>query len=187
MLPVLAAGVALAVLGACGGDSDASTPTEASAVESSPQSTGAFAPEPLCTDTAPDPTVDPMSLLPAVALVRGSAPSLELAEVNVTQTEVNVFAVRDGLLLAYVVCGTQVFPPDDEGEPYDGPTFTDSDIDVTPQVLSKVEATIRDSHVVALSATPGPDGGIDYIATLTAPVGEFRVLLAADGSVLATE
>jgi len=189
---VLAMGAVAGLFAACGGGSGGSSSTEApstevSTGESSSGNTEGFAPEPLCADATAKPTVDPMSLLPAVALVRGSEPSLALAEVNVTQTEVNVFVVRDGQLLAYVVCGTQVFPPEDEGEPYDGPTFADTAIDVTPQVLAKVEATIRDSHVVALSATPGPDGRIDYIATLTAPGGEFRVLLAADGSVLATE
>lgn len=128
-----------------------------------------------------------MSLLPAVSLVRGSSGPIRLAEVNVTQTEVNVFVVRDGRVYAYVVCGDRVIEPGDDGDEYAGETFADNEIDITPQVLTKVEATIRDSHVVALSLVPGPDDRIDYIATLTAPGGEFRVLLAPDGSVLATE
>ena len=181
--------MAVGTLAACSGGDSADTAPTSAAPTTAASSAGRVAPaaKPLCNDPTPDPTVDPTSILPAVALVRGSDASIELAEVNVTQTEVNVFVVRNGQLSVYVVCGDKVLAPGDGSEPYDGPTFTDSSIDITPQVLSKVEATIRDSHVVALSALPGPEGRIDYIATLTAPDGEFRVLLAADGSVLATE
>lgn len=122
----------------------------------------------------------------AVERLRGAAGPAEYSEVNATPSEVNVFVVRDGKEFAYVVCADSVSEPTDGGQDYSGPTFTDADIGFAPTVLDKVLETIKDSHVVAFSITPRDGGGVDYIVTITAPSGEFRVLLDADGGVLAT-
>ncbi len=118
--------------------------------------------------------------------LRGGAGAAQYSEVNATPSEINVFVVRDGKEFAYVVCTDSVSEPTDGGQDYRGPTFTDSDIEFAPTVLDKVLGSIKDSHVVAFSITPRDGGGVEYIATLTAPSGEFRVLLDADGGVLAT-
>lgn len=113
------------------------------------------------------------------------------SEVNATQTEVNVFVVAaDGSESAYLVRGGKVEPPG-SAETYSGATFTASEIAFTPTVLDRVVRGIGDAELVAFSitphgATPQEGGGVDYIATLTAPSGEFRVLIAADGAVLST-
>ncbi|CAB4824461.1 unannotated protein [freshwater metagenome] len=122
----------------------------------------------------------------AVERLRGGAGAAQYSEVNATPSEINVFVVRDGKEFAYVVCTDSVSEPTDGGQDYRGPTFTDSDIEFAPTVLDKVLGSIKDSHVVAFSITPRDGGGVEYIATLTAPSGEFRVLLDADGGVLAT-
>ncbi|CAB4717381.1 unannotated protein [freshwater metagenome] len=122
----------------------------------------------------------------AVERLSGGAGVAQYSEVNATPSETNVFVVRDGKEFAYVVCTDSVSEPTDGGQDYRGPTFTDSDIEFAPTVLDKVLGSIKDSHVVAFSITPRDGGGVEYIATITAPSGEFRVLLDADGGILAT-
>jgi hypothetical protein len=108
------------------------------------------------------------------------------SEVNVTETEVNVFVVRNGRDLAYVVHGTRVTAPSDNGDAASGPTFAASQIAFGPNVLTKVIKGLADSEILAFSVTPDPMSGLDYIATVRAKVGELRVLLGPDGSVLST-
>ena len=110
----------------------------------------------------------------------------EFVEVNVTQTEVNLFVLRDGLDLAYVVRNGAVEEPSEAGVPYTGPTFTASQLDFAPTVIDVVVENMTESEVVAFSAT-ARTGGIDYIATVRTTKREFRVLLSADGGVLDTE
>ena len=69
---------------------------------------------------------------------------------------------------------------------YTGPTFAVSDLTFAPGVLDRVARGISDAELVAFSITPRDGGGVDYIVTLTAPSGEFRVLVDADGAVIAT-
>jgi hypothetical protein len=122
----------------------------------------------------------------AVALVeeRLGGPQ-RYSEVNATQAEVNVFVIAGGMDDAYVVKDGVLSEPTSLG-PYTGKTFGADDIKFVPGVLDKIVQTIRDSEIVAFSVTPSAQSGVDYIATVTAPSGEFRVLLAADGNVLAT-
>jgi hypothetical protein len=123
----------------------------------------------------------------AVALVEKQlGGSQKYSEVNATQTEVNVFVVRDGRDFAYLVRDGVVQSPTDGGEPYTGKSFSAPDIAFAPNVLDKVVAGLGDTEVVAFSVTPKPAGGVDYVAVATAPSGEFRVLLGPDGSVLST-
>ena len=108
------------------------------------------------------------------------------SEVNATQTEVNVFVVlASGAESDYVVRNGAVEPPIGDAT-YTGPTFAASDLTFAPTVLDRVARGISDAELVAFSITPRDGGGVDYIVTLTAPSGEFRVLVAADGAVLAT-
>lgn len=106
-------------------------------------------------------------------------------EVNVTQTEVNLFVVRDGQDFAYVVRDGAVEDPA-EGVPYSGPTFTAARLDFVPSVIDVVVQNMTESEVVAFSAR-AREGGIDYIATVRTPKREFRVLLAPNGGVLDME
>ena len=176
-----------AVLGACGGSTGSASSAPTSSALKAGDTVERTVPATLCADRSTEPTVEVAQLAPAIDLVRGTESSLALSEVNVTQNEVNVFVVRDGREYPYVVCGSQVIAPEGDAEPYSGATFTIAQLDLSPNILDTVEAVIKDAHVVAFSVTPGPDGSLEFIATLTAPSGQFRVLLAADGSVLATE
>jgi hypothetical protein len=107
--------------------------------------------------------------------------------VNVTQTEANVFVVSGGRETVYVVRGSVVDPTSTPGDAYAGPTFGVADIAFVPTVLNRVAAGLADSEVVAFSVTPKPTTGVDYIATVKAVSGEFRVLLAADGRIIQTD
>ena len=107
------------------------------------------------------------------------------SEVNATPSEVNVFVVRDGVDLAYVVREDDVDVPVG-GTPYAGPTFIAEQVTFSPGVLDGVVAALPDSPVVAFSVTPREVDGVDYIATVRATGGELRVLLDAAGAVLST-
>ena len=144
------------------------------------------------TTVAQTPSVKVAEIRAAVSAVEAQLGGKQrFSEVNATQTEVNVFVVKaDGSESAYLVRGGKVEPPD-SSETYAGATFTASEIEFTPTVLDRVTRDIGDAELVAFSITPHgatsqEGGGVDYIATLTAPGGEFRVLVAADGEVLST-
>lgn len=123
----------------------------------------------------------------AIALLESTlgAPQ-RYVEVNATQSEVNLFVLRNGQDLAYVVRNDVLDPPPTDGAPYNGPTFAGADLDFVPTVIDVVVRTMQESEVVAFSATAGL-AGIEYIATVRTPKREFRVLLGADGSVLDME
>ena len=123
---------------------------------------------------------------PAMAAVESSLGGPQrYSEVNATPSEVNVFVVRDGKDLAYVVRGDDVDAPVG-GTAYAGPTFTAEQVVFSPGVLDGVEAALPNSPVVAFSVTPRQVDGVDYIATVRATGGELRVLLDASGTVLST-
>lgn len=181
------AAVALAVgclLVSCGGSSSGVTSVSPSAVETT------VAP---ADSAAPTTSAVPATLHVRLDDIRASVAAVErelggkqaYSEVNATQTEVNVFVVSAGKDNAYVVKDGVVSSPSELGA-YTGRTFAASDVAFAPNVLDKVLATIRDSEVVAFSVTPNEKSGVDYIATVTAPNGEFRVLLSPDGSIIAT-
>ncbi len=124
---------------------------------------------------------------PAIALLESTLGGPQrYVEVNATQTEVNLFVLRDGQDLAYVVRDGVLDPPPTDGAPYDGPTFAGADLNFVPTVIDVVVRNMQESEVVAFSATAGASG-IEYIATVRTPKREFRVLLGADGSVLDME
>lgn len=174
---LLAVGAASLSLSSCGGSGQQSDST---IVESTAPATTATAPL-----AVPEVKVD--EIRAAVTAVEGRLGGKQrFSEVNATHTEVNVFVVAEsGAESAFLVRDGVVEPPSTTSV-YSGPTFAKSDLDFQETVLDKVLNGISDSGLVAFSATPRQSGGVDYIATFTAPSGEFRVLLAADGSVLST-
>jgi len=179
------------VLAACGGSSG-STDSAAVPAPTSPAASDSVSSNP--SDSAVTTTNGaPAELKVRLGEIRSAVELVEqqlggaqaFSEVNATQSEVNVFVVANGQDHAYVVRDGSVVYDEDLGA-YAGKSFAASDIAFGPGVLDKVVATVKDSELVAFSITPGASGGVDYIATITAPNGEFRVLLGADGSVLAT-
>ena len=173
------AGVALLV--SCGGAGRTTTSL-------APEVTDSLAPSPIAV-SGPTPVVAVKvgEIREAVRLVEQRLGGAQrYSEVNATQTEVNVFVVLgSGVESAYLVHNGVVDPPSGDGA-YSGPTFVVSDLAFAPTVLDRVARGISDSELVAFSVTPHDGGGVDYIATLTAPSGEFRVLLSADGAVIST-
>jgi len=120
----------------------------------------------------------------AIAAVEAQAGGPQTySEVNATESEVNVFVVKDGQDFAYVVTGGSIEPPP-ASEAYTGPTFTAEQVAFVPGVLDVIEENLPGSKVVAFSITPKAAGGVDYIATVRATGGELRVLLDANGAVL---
>ena len=169
-------------LSACGGSSDSTRSPVG--VETSVGGTEADSPG--ATPSKTDHSLRLAEIRTAVTLVeaRLGGPQ-QYSEVNATQAEVNVFVITGGIDYAYVVKDGVLSEPTSLGA-YTGKTFGVDDIEFVPGVLDKIVQTVRDSEVVAFSVTPSAQSGVDYIATVTAPSGEFRVLLAADGSVLGT-
>lgn len=173
-----AAIAAVLFLASCGGSGGKATGSTSASTTVAQLASGAV---------APAPSVKVAEIRAAVAAVEAQLGGKQrFSEVNATQTEVNVFVVAGaGVESAYLVRGGVVEPPSSTSD-YSGPTFGASDLTFRETVLDKVLSGITDSELVAFSATPRSDGEVDYIATFTAPSGEFRVLLAADGSVLST-
>lgn len=181
-LAALLAGSALLLLG-CGGSKGSSEtvpPVASTAVAATDSS-------------ASTTTSKPAPLKVRLAEIRTAIEQVETklggrqtySEVNATQAEVNVFVISGGQDNAYVVRDGVIGTAESLGA-YTGRTFTAAEVEFVPGVLDKVLATIRDAEVVAFSVTPNEKSGVDYIATVTAPNGEFRVLLGADGSIIAT-
>lgn len=181
-LGALLAGSVLLLIG-CGGSSGSSS-TAPPVVSEAVTATDA---------SGPTTTSKPAVLKVRLAEIRTAIEQVEAklggrqtySEVNATQAEVNVFVIAGGQDNAYVVRDGVVGPAESLGA-YTGRTFTADEVKFVPGVLDKVLATIRDAEVVAFSVTPNEKSGVDYIATVTAPNGEFRVLLGADGSIIAT-
>lgn len=164
----------------CGGSASSPTPSTDRPESSEPITDAATGPAPVV-------AVKVDEIRDAVKLVEQQLGGPQrYSEVNATQTEVNVFVVLgSGAESDYVVRNGVVEPPIGNAT-YTGSTFATSDLTFTPNVLDRVARGISDAELVAFSITPREGGGVDYIATLTAPSGEFRVLVAADGAVLAT-
>ena len=122
----------------------------------------------------------------ALAAVEASLGGVQTySEVNATDTEVNVFVVKGGEDLAYVVTRGKVDAPS-AGEPYSGPTFVAGQVSFEPGVLDFVVKELPDSDVAAFSVKPNASGGVDYIATVRARGTELRVLLDPSGKVIST-
>ncbi len=175
---------ALLALAACSGSGNADSSRATDPGASGQSSSAAANPG---RGSATSGSVDVERIRPAVELLeRRLGGQQRYVEVNVTQTEVNLFVVRDALVLAYVVRDGVVDEPTDSREPYSGPSFAASQLDFVPSVIDVVVENMTESDVVAFSAT-ARQGGIDYIATVRTSKREFRVLLSADGGVLDTE
>lgn len=182
--------IGCAALAACGGSSGGRSALPTTLVSVAPTLPGEGQSSRTATTSAipVKARVDPARLRVAVAAVekRLGGPQ-RYSEVNVTQTEVNVFVVAGGTETVYVVHVDAVEPTAAPGGAYTGPTFAATEIEFLPTVLNRVVAGLADSEVVAFSVTPKPTTGVDYIATVKAVSGEFRVLLAADGAILQTD
>jgi len=123
---------------------------------------------------------------PAIAAVEAALGGPQVySEVNVTPSEVNVFVVRSGTDLPYVVSDGVVDAPT-SGMPYDGPTFSAGEVAFEDEVLEAVSRELPESQIVAFSVTPRPSGGVDYIVTVRGRAAELRVLVDAAGTVLST-
>ena len=108
----------------------------------------------------------------------------QYSEVNATESEANVFVVRDGSEGAYVVRPPEIEPPGPMS-PYGGPTFAATDVAFGDGLLTTLAEELPDAEVVALSVTPGSGGRkVDYIATVRGTGGEVRVLLGPNGEIL---
>ena len=119
----------------------------------------------------------------AIAAVEGQAGGAQVySEINATETEVNLFVVRDGKELAYVVHEGKLDVPT-SGQAFAGPTFDASQVVFQPGVLDLVAKQLPDSEIAAFSVTPDPSGGVEYIATVRARGAELRALLDSSGAV----